>query len=163
MAEYKQNLKSINYVKYEEIIKLSKMIMDIMDAFAPESKYFSCSFECDHLSCVVDSIEELIENAYGAKRFRLINLSIIAKLSDDDSIAVEYEMGYRVSATSKVLLHKLLQEIDEKCNSDIRNSGEASPKMTDFIHAVFEGVTINAVWAGLVFIAIFLSGYFLVK
>lgn len=85
-------------------MKLVKNIVRIMKGFNTYSINYHFNFEHDNIKCVATSLDEFIEITYGAKHFELIALQIIAHISQNDHIRINYLLDFLASATSKILL-----------------------------------------------------------
>lgn len=102
----------------------SDKIICIADELGKEKILFNYNFECDNMSCVVESLEKFTELAYGVNHFKLIAMQIFIILPNKNHIAVNYLSGFTASATTKILLETFIkklgveQMVNEQMNKD---------------------------------------------
>lgn len=111
MASFSKELGSLKYKTFSEIKYFSEQILRVGKFFNPKKVQIHYNFKVGGLNCIAKSLEEFVEIAYGNEDFKLIALQFYFSLPDNNHIVVNYLCGFSVSASSKVLLDKYIEEL----------------------------------------------------
>ena len=117
MASFSKNIDDVKLKTYEDVVVFYNLLSDTslkLGLMKPTIK-IRVQFYIGKISCVCESYEEFVENAFGADNFHLIAVDVHVY---DGSNSVVY-IGYiafgrvRASADSRVMLEKFLMQLQK--------------------------------------------------
>lgn len=133
MAKYRKVFDKVKLTSYDDVRIMVDNVEKVSTFFDIIKKSFHLSFSCGDSQCVTESITDFIENAYGRDGFRLISMQMMYFLPDNQFFSINYLCGLSISATSNMLLEKIMNLINldiiqstEKNDSFLKTSASTS-------------------------------------
>lgn len=117
MASFSKEILEITLQTYDDVVSLYKLITKLSHklGLAEPNVEGEFHFTLDKITCICDSYDEFIENAYGVENFHYI--SIHFRIMDGDTTVIYiYSLGKNpvsVSADSRIMLENFSTELDE--------------------------------------------------
>ena len=128
MASFSRNVDDVKLKTYEDVAMLHNLLSAAsmkLGLVEPRIKT-KVQFYIGEISCMCESYEEFVENAYGTENFKLIAVDVHIYDRSNSVIYVGYIGMGRVSASadSRAMLEKFLMQLQKEQNA-IKNGDQA--------------------------------------
>lgn len=116
MASFSKEIEDMSLQTYDSVVSLYRLITELsnnLGLIKPKVKG-EFQFRLGKITCVCESYDEFVENAYGAEDFRLVAINFIIRDGITTVISIHSIGGHCVSvhADSRAVLEKFFMELE---------------------------------------------------
>ena len=116
MASFSKEIEGMSLQTYDSVVSLYRLITELsnnLGLIKPKVKG-EFQFRLGKITCVCESYDEFVENAYGAEDFHLVAINFIIRDGITTVISIHSIGGHRVSvqADSRAVLEKFFTELE---------------------------------------------------
>lgn len=112
MNSYKKDFPNTRIESYEIARKIIDRVEQMSNSFKIESSSYHFHFKIGDVTCTTKSIDEFIQEAYGAESFKLVSLQMLYYLPNNQHFSVNYLLDVSISASNKCLLESIVNKIE---------------------------------------------------